>query len=127
MARHVWLFVATSCLAPLIAWVHMGIRARSEPIKFDVSWVPFLLILWGLVSAACATAAAGVAYLLAGRRCVVGRSHLLTAAAGLAFGLWFTIYEDVPVHWSLAAVVVLGPVLFRARAAPHTSELDKSA
>jgi hypothetical protein len=93
--------------------VHTGIRALSEPIKFSFDWIPFLLLIWAIISAACLAAGAGVAYLVHCRRRIVGRSSMLTVSTGLALGLSYAFEQIVLVAWCMAAVVLLGPVWFR--------------
>lgn len=115
MIGHRGAFVLASCAAPLVPLVHTGIRSMSEPMKlFGPACVPIYIMIWAAVAAATHAVARMLACLVRSSRPQVGRSVCLSAFTGLLLGLAVTFFGR---HWPwiLAAVVLLGPVLFQTR------------
>lgn len=106
-------FLTTSCAAPLAWMVRTGIRAPHAGIKFSLSWIPMIIVVWATMCMATYAAAFTFAHLLRRQRRQEGRSTLLSAVVGLSLGLSYACFED-RLPWAFAIVIGLGPVLFRA-------------
>ena len=114
---HCLLFCGAVVCVPFVGMVYTGVRALFEPIKFSLSWIPLLLVLYVGMSAICFGLSLGLACLLRWHVRFDGRSPWLTGAWGLLLGLASVFPPNVPVPWAFAVVVGGGLALFREREA----------